>query len=246
MIKFAFVTRSRAAWRPLLLALGACVLYLLIAACWAWASFDEAMAHLRVLPEAQLSPRQIQILTLVEDPDFFEHAGVSLGAGQGLATISSALARDVYLSGADLAGVAGVPQRLYRAVFACCKKVDLGRDVMAVVLNARLSKEQQLAAYVSSVYMGRKGLRQLRGLPQAARSYLGKRLDETTDEEFIGLVAMIKGPNQFHPTREPLAYATRVARVHALVAGSCRPAGWFDTSLAHCGQAVHATPGRSR
>lgn len=220
-----------------LLVLPACLLgYLLLAACWAWASFDALMADVHARPEAQLTTRQTAILTLVEDPDFFTHIGVGLGSGQGLATISSAVARDVYLSGADLDGAAGELQDFYRAVFACCRKIDLGRDVMAVVLDAKLSKERQLAIYVSTVYMGTQGGRQLRGLSQAAHGYLGKALGEVTDEEFIGLVAMIKGPNGFHPLRNPAAYATRVARVRALVAGQCRPTGWFDTVLARCGR----------
>lgn len=223
--------------RTVLLALPACLLgYLLLAACWAWTSFDQVMADVRTWPDAQLTARQTAILTLVEDPDFFTHIGVSLGSGQGFATISSAVARDVYLSGAGLDGAAGALQDFYRAAFACCKKIDLGRDVMAVVLDARLSKERQLAIYVSKVYMGTHGGRQVRGLPQAAHSYLGKSLGELTDEEFIGLVAMIKGPNGFHPLRHPAAYQTRVARVRSLVAGRCRPAGWFDTSLERCGR----------
>lgn len=211
------------------------LLYLAVAGCWAWATFDQAMAGARVLPEAQLTARQTRILTLVEDPGFFAHHGVSLGRGQGLATISGAVARDVYLDGVDMAGPAGALQQLYRAVFACCKRIDLGRDLMAVVLDARLPKERQLAVYVSQVYMGTQGGRQVRGLPQAAHGYFGKRLDQTTDDEFIRLVAMIKAPNGFHPARNPAAHATRVARVRALVAGRCRPGGWFDTALEGCG-----------
>lgn len=222
-----------------LLALPACLLaYLLIAAGWAWASFDAAMAPVATGREAQLTARQTAILTLVEDPTFFQHAGISLGNGQGLATISGAVARDVYLYGADLDGAAGALQALYRAVFACCKRADLGRDVMALVLDARLPKERQLAVYVSQVYMGRNAGSQLRGLPQAAQSYLGKNLADTTDDEFIGLVAMIKAPNGFHPARNRAAYEQRVARVRALVAGDCRPGGWFDTALDACAQAA--------
>lgn len=41
------------------------------------------------------------MLTRVEDPAFFDHAGVSLAKGQGFATISGAVARDLYLDGAD-------------------------------------------------------------------------------------------------------------------------------------------------
>jgi hypothetical protein len=142
-----------------------------------------------------------------------------------------------------LNGIGGALQSLYRGVFACCKRIDLGRDVMAVVLDARLSKRQQLALYASRVYMGTHERRQVRGLLAAARGYLGKPLAQTSDEEFIGLVAMIKAPNAYHPIRQPAAYAQRVARVRARVAGTCKPQGWFDTALAQCGTITsgHAT-----
>ncbi|MDQ2822585.1 MAG: hypothetical protein M3Y65_19780 [Pseudomonadota bacterium] len=101
-----------------LLVLPAAVLvYLAVVGGWAWASFDDAMADVQVNAAAQLSSRQTAILTLVEDPAFFDHHGVSLAAGQGFATISSALARDIYLSGADFNGVKSLLQTLYRSVF---------------------------------------------------------------------------------------------------------------------------------
>jgi membrane carboxypeptidase/penicillin-binding protein len=216
-------------------ALPACLAgYLAIVACWAYVTFDDVLADVHTQSEAPLTARQTEILTSVEDPTFFSHNGISLGNGQGFATISSAVARDVYLSGANLEGTAGVLQRLYRGAFSCCKKIDLGRDVMAVVLNARLSKDSQLAIYVSHVYMGRYRNRQIRGLPQAAENYVGKKLSETTDEEFIGLVAMIKAPNQFNPIRNPIAYQARVALIRALVSGKCQADGWFDTSFKRC------------
>ena len=228
----AMTAPSRRHW---LLALPACVLgYLVLVSGWAWASFDAAVADAHLDPEAQLSARQIAILTRVEDPTFFTHGGVSLAPGQGLATISSALARDLYLHGANFPGIEGSLQRLYRGVFACCKKIDLGRDAMAVVLDARLPKDPQLALYVSRVYMGTDNGTQVRGLPQAAHRYLGKPLAATTDAEFIGLVAMIKAPNQFHPVKHRIDYDSRVARVRALVMDRCRPVGWFDTALPHC------------
>lgn len=212
----------------------ALLVYLAVVGGWSWVSFDDAIANVPADAAAQLSPRQTAILTRVEDPAFFSHRGVSLEAGQGFATISSALARDVYLSGADFKGIKGMLQTMYRGVFACCKKVDLGRDVMAVVLNARMPKEQQLALYVARVYMGTQNSMQVRGLPQAALMYLGKPLHTTSDDEFIGLVAMIKAPNAFHPVRHRAAWADRVARVRALVSGHCHPDAWFDTALANC------------
>lgn len=209
--------------------------YLAIVACWAYAAFDAVLAGAEAGPGTGLTARQTTILTLVEDPSFFQHRGVSLGRGQGLATISSAVARDVYLYGVRLQGTAGLLQGLYRGVFGCCRKIDLGRDVMAVVLDARLSKERQLAIYVDQVYMGSYDGRQLRGLGQASMQHFGKPLGATTEDEFTALAAMIKAPNNYHPLRNPAAHQARLARVRALVAGTCRPSGWFDTALEHCG-----------
>ena len=226
-------------FRKLLLIVPALILaYLAIAALWAWASFDAAHASVPLpqpaLQLAPLSERQTAILLRVEDPAFFEHHGLSIGSGQGLATISSAVARDVFLQHGQLDGVRGALQSVYRQVFACCKRIDLGRDMMALVLDARLSKREQLARYTASVYMGTQAGRQVRGLADAAQAYLGKPLEAATEHEFVTLIAMIKAPNRFHPVRDPAALAERSRRIHALLSGACRPDGWFDTAFDSC------------
>lgn len=218
-----------------LLAFIACVLaYLVIAASWAAVSFNDAMSKVPVT-SINLSQRQIDILLRVEDPTFYEHPGLSLAEGQGFATISSAVASQVFLSDRKLGGVEGAFQTLYIGVFSCCKRVDFGRDVMALVLNARLPKDRQLAQYVSEVYMGSNRGAALRGLAPAAESYLGKPLEQASESEFIGLVAMIKAPNLYHPLKNPSLHHLRAARIQALISGKCKPAGWFDTSYTQCG-----------
>lgn len=222
--------------RRLLLLLPAFLLaYLAVVSMWAWSAFDDAIASAPVTEAVQLSARQAAILLRVEDPTFYEHAGLSIGQGQGVATISSAVARDVFIGQGRLGGVSGVLQAFYRGVFSCCKRIDLGRDMMALVLDARLPKSEQLARYTATVYMGTNQGEQVNGLAQAARSYLGKPLEETTEPEFIRLVAMIKAPNQFHPVKNPAALAARVARIEALLSGQCAPNGWLDTDFAGCG-----------
>lgn len=223
----------------LLLAIAA---YLGVAMTWAAAAFDPLVAGMPAGARASLSLPQLHILLSVEDPGFFEHHGLSLADGQGAATITSALAREIYLSGRSLDGAAGLFQRVYRGVFACCKRIDLGRDAMALVLDAKMSKERQLALYVERVYMGTDGGAQVRGLARAAGHYAGKPLAQLTDDEFTGLVAMIKAPNQFHPVRHPEAHAQRVARIRALLAGTCKPGGWFDTAFDACAPASLAQP----
>ena len=220
-----------------LLAIAALLLvYLAIVAGWAAASVDTLLARHPVTQEAALSPSQLAILLKIEDPSFLAHHGLSLADGQGVATLSSAVARELFLYDAPMTGVSGGLQRFYRAVFECCKKVDLGRDTMALVLDASASKQRQLALYAATVYMGRHEGRQVRGLDAAAQAYLGKPLAAVNDDEMAGLVAMIKAPNEFHPLRNPDAYQLRLARVRAVLAGRCRPDGWLDTSYAHCGR----------
>jgi len=220
--------------KTLLVLMAALVLYLAVAAGWAFASFDALLARRPQAERAALAPRQTAILLRIEDPTFYTHPGLSLADGQGMATISSALAREFFLEGPRLDGAQGVLQVFYRRVFDCCKRIDFGRDVTALVLGARLPKERQLGMYVESVYMGRHEGQQIRGLAQAALVYAGKPLAQLSDAETAGLVAMIKAPNTYHPVREPAAYALRLARVQAVLAGRCRPAGWFDTDYVHC------------
>ena len=206
--------------------------YLAIAALWAYASIDQLMAAAPA--PTVLSERQQAILLQIEDPGFYTHSGLSVTDGQGVTTISSAIARDVFLEQGNVQGLRGALQQVYRAVFACCKKVDIGREVMALVLDAKVSKQRQLAWFAGRVYMGSAGGSQIRGLDLASTTYFGKALAELPEADFIGLVSMIKAPNTFHRLRQPAAYDQRRARVAAIVAGTCRPAGWFDTSYEHC------------
>lgn len=225
---------ARGLLAPAALLLALLLVYLAVAASWARLCVDELLAQQPAAAHAPLSPRQRAILLKIEDPTFDTHPGLSLADGHGVATVSSAVARDLFLYDGRLGGIKGALQGLYRGVFECCKKVDLGRDMMALVLDARVSKERLLAMYVAGVYMGRHEGRQVRGLEQAAQAYLGKPLAALDEGEMAGLVAMIKAPNDYHPVRNRAVYAARLARVRAVLAGPCRPSGWLDTDYAHC------------
>lgn len=208
--------------------------YLAVAALWAWSITDQATQDVVRSERTALSQRQVEILLKIEDPTFLTHHGVSLADGQGMATISSALARDVFLMHADFGGAKGALQSFYRATFNCCKQVDLGRDVMAVVLNAKVSKDRQLAMFVSEVYMGTHEGKPIRGLANAALVYMEMPLALLDDAQFMRLVAMIKAPKLYHPQLNRAALDERARRVAAVVSGACRPAGWFDTSYDDC------------
>lgn len=210
-------------------------IYLSITATWASLSVSALLPEITTSNEQPLlTTAQENILLKIEDPTFYDHAGIDISEGQGLTTITSSLARNVFLFGESLTGVKGSFQSFYRGVFKCCKRVDLGRDVMALILNQNLSKEQQLQLFVSSSYMGGHKGRQIKGFPAAASSYFNKPLSELSNNEFITLVAMLKAPNYYHPTKGAKNLEVRASSIKKIIAGTCKPSGWLDTKYKHC------------
>jgi membrane carboxypeptidase/penicillin-binding protein len=210
-------------------------LYLSTVAIWAVSSIDTILTqHPVARGTPQLTPQQTALLLQIEDPTFHSHHGLSLANGQGATTLTSSLARDVFLFRTELTGISGALQALYRGVFACCRKIDLGRDITALVLDAHVSKEDQLALFVDQVYMGRHEGGQLRGLGNASVALVGKPLARLNDAEFSGLVGMIRAPNELHPVRNAAAHLQRRARVLAVASGACKPEGLFDTDYKAC------------
>ncbi len=210
-------------------------LYLIVVGCWA------SLTVIELLPDSMansgellLTKQQLEILLKIEDPTFYNHLGVDLSSGQGLTTITSSLARDIFLSDKKLEGVRGGFQSFYSAVFVCCKTFDFGRDVMALVLNKHLSKEKQLQLFISTVYMGQNNGRGVVGLSEAAVAYFDKSLSDLSKEEYIVLVAMLDAPNYYHPVKGAGQLKSRVSKIKSILSGACKPKGWLDTKYSHC------------
>jgi membrane carboxypeptidase/penicillin-binding protein len=212
-------------------------LFLYLGGVWLWASsastalIREALLTSREVP---LQPQQQNVLLKIEDPVFFEHYGLNLSNGQGLTTITSALARDVFLYGYRLDGISGAMQSFYRSVFDCCKKVDIGRDVMALVLNRHVTKQEQLNLLLSTAYLGRKEGKPIIGFDNAAIAYYDKSLNDLSQQEFAGLVAMVAAPTYYHPINNPEQHALRTSRIIKIANGQCEPDGLLDLTYEHC------------
>ncbi len=212
------------------------LVYLVVVLIWSVASVNELLQSENTFINAiDLDQDRIDILLKVEDPTFYNHSGIDVSVGQGLTTITSSIARDVFLFRNELTGIKGKLQSLYAAVFRCCKKVDFGRDIMALVLDANFSKEQQLHFYLQYSYMGFHNGKDIYGFNQAASTYYNKALNDLSEIEFISLVAMLKSPNFYHPVSNPAVHNQRTQKLVKLVRGECSPDGLFDTSYASCG-----------
>jgi membrane carboxypeptidase/penicillin-binding protein len=218
--------------------------YLATAGAWAYAvtptvvrlASRPALTDLRSLPDGT-----IDILLRVEDPTFRKHRGIDpFARGQGRGTITRALARTLYLDRYDLKGVAGVFQSVYRFVHRIAGPGDLAPDVMALVMNARVSKDRQLRLFVQHVYMGNHEGRPVYGFADAARVYFRKRSPELSRRYVVALVGMMVDPNQFHPVHHPDALGERIDRIERMLRRECKARGWRDVYYRDCAATTHA------
>lgn len=229
----------------------ALILYLVVAGAWAYRVTPTVLRHAQASPVPRLTdlpPGAVAILLAVEDPSFYRHPGVdpTFAPGQGTVTLTRSLVHTLYLDGPTMPGVAGGLQRVYRFADRTVGLVDLGPDAMAIVLNRRVPKDRQIELFVAHVYMGAHGDEQLIGLERAAHRYHRKQLKELTREEFVGLVAMIIGPNSYHPIRHRDRWAERVRRIKRLLREECRPQGVLDVYYGACGTGVNTAETATR
>jgi membrane peptidoglycan carboxypeptidase len=168
-----------------------------------------------------LPPGYVDILLAVEDPRFYSHPGVDLVTpGAGFTTITQALVKQLFFDGFR-PGPLGLGK--------------LRQSLIALVFDARVSKRDQLRIFVNTVYLGSCDGRPVEGMAEAARSYFGKDPSALARTEYLCLVAMIIGPNEFHVRNHPRENADRVRRIERLLRGDCRPVGLWDVYYRACG-----------
>ena len=155
---------------------------------------DRVMVRLYEAP-----PALIAGLVAVEDHRFFEHHGISpvsiaraawanlraVAVVQGGSTLTQQLAKNLFLS----------PAR------TLARKVD--EAIMAVLLDARYSKEDLLEVYLNEVYLGQEGRRAVHGFGLASWFYFGRRLDELDLAEAALLIGLARGASTYNPWRQP-------------------------------------------
>lgn len=164
-----------------------------------------------------LSGERRTILLMVQDPGFARHAGVDLRTpGAGLTTISQSLAK-IYHFERFTPGPEKIPQ-----------------SIAAIAYEQRLTKNQELTLFLNAAYLGQDADETVRGFFEASRIYFGKPLEALTRAQFVTLVAMLIGPDVYHPDRNPEALAERVRRIERYLAGECSPNGLRDVTYEAC------------
>lgn len=168
----------------------------------------NARAAIYGLSPSELTPRQLDILLKIEDPQFFHHGGVDISTpGAGITTITQGLVKHLYFQKFE-PGIAKLKQTV----------------IAWYVLDPLMPKQEQLRLFLNTAYLGRNA----RGFEQAAQVYFHKPFKQLSEDEYIGIVAMVIAPEVFDIQRFPTRNAERVARIKRVVSGEYKPRGLFD------------------
>ena len=154
---------------------------------------DRSLVRLADVPKSLTDA-----ILVTEDRDFYRHAGISIkrtfgavfanmrgSATQGGSTLTQQLVKNMYLS----------PVRTLKR-----KGIEA---ILALILDARYSKDEIFEAYLNEIYLGREGSVNITGVGEAARHYFGKEAADLDLAESATIAATIKAPNTYSPLRSP-------------------------------------------
>ncbi len=137
----------------------------------------------------------LQSITAIEDKNFLNHRGISLkgiaramiknitkaSISEGASTITQQLIKNYFLT----------PERTFKRKF---KEL-----FMAILLEAKVSKDEILSNYLNVIYLGQSGPFQVRGYSAAARHYFQKEIQNLSLPECSLLAAIVNSPGRYNP-----------------------------------------------
>ena len=161
--------------------------------------YDEKMQDRTLVKLAEVPPVVVDAILTTEDRDFFTHGGLSFRRLAGAVVQSVTRRRSVR-------GTSTLTQQLVKNMFLTPERTVRRKAVealMAVIVEAKYSKDEILEAYLNEIYLGQKGSVSVTGVEEAARFYFGKSVSQLDLPEAALLAGLISSPGRYSPFRHP-------------------------------------------
>lgn len=147
----------------------------------------------------QLPVGLVDALLAVEDPKFYDHAGISLRG----------IARAIWVNLKErrfAQGGSTLTQQLVKNLFLTRErsiKRKLTEWPMAVILDRRYEKDDILQAFTNEVFFAQDRSRAIHGFGLASYYFFNKPVQELQIHESALLVGLLKGPSYYSPLTHP-------------------------------------------
>ena len=154
------------------------------------------------VPLKSISRWTTSALIATEDVAFYEHWGVDLRR------VVLAVGENIIKGRTRWHGASTITQQLAKNLFLTQERTMSRKAkefITAIELERTYTKDEILALYLNTVYFGSGAY----GVEAAARTYFGKPASQLTIPESATLIATLKNPTAYDPSKDPISSMAR-------------------------------------